>query len=160
MSTIIALIISVIMGLLSAYFAKKRNRNPIRWFLIGATFGLIGVLILLILPAVGKPTNLTNQVETAPATIKEANSESVVPADSSPSFPIYKKRISSDKSIQWYYIDEKSNTIGPFIIDELRKEIIKKKLDISTYIWCEEYNDWTRINEFQNYGILIDQDLI
>ena len=51
MELIISLLIDVIFGILMAHIARKKNRNPIRWFLAGAIFGIFGFIVLLILPS-------------------------------------------------------------------------------------------------------------
>lgn len=51
MELIISLLIDVIFGILMAHIARKKKRNPIRWFLAGAIFGVFGFIVLLILPS-------------------------------------------------------------------------------------------------------------
>ncbi len=50
-SLLIDVIIYVIFGILMAHIARKKKRNPIRWFLAGAIFGIYGFIVLLILPS-------------------------------------------------------------------------------------------------------------
>lgn len=40
----------ICLGMLTAYLATKKNRNPIGWFLAGMFFGIFAVIFLLILP--------------------------------------------------------------------------------------------------------------
>lgn len=142
----------------TAYFAKQRNRNPVLWFFIGLLLGILSLPLILLLPAKAVPV-AEKQGEVAPVSLSEAHSEAALPADNSRNFPPI-KRIPTSLTNQWYYVDDNQNIIGPFIISELRREIVTKKLDTSIYVWCEEFDDWMQLQEFQNSNILTDPDLV
>ena len=46
----IAICIPFLMGFVCSYLAQKRGRGWAVWFLVGFIFGLIGTLVLYILP--------------------------------------------------------------------------------------------------------------
>jgi GYF domain 2 len=73
-----------------------------------------------------------------------------------PSMP----RVSRDTTIDWYYVDNKSNIAGPLKLSELRKSLIEGKYDSQVYIWCEEFLDWTQIFQLQNGASLLDPDFL
>jgi hypothetical protein len=154
--TISILIAWLISGAVTALIAKQKNRNPIAWFFIGLLFGVLGILAITVLAA--KPSK--KDAEVASVAISEARSESALPADSGRSHLGPVKRIPTNKSLQWYYLNKNVDTIGPLTVDDLRRQIFDNKLDGSTYIWCEEFADWSQISEFQNNNILLDPDLL
>lgn len=152
------ILVGLLFAGLTAYFAKVRGRNPITWFFIGIMLGVLGLLLVLLLPAQTKQGE-GRQREVAPANLSEVHSEAASPIDNARNLPPI-KRIPTSSSIQWYYVDENQNITGPLKIDALRKEFALKKADITTYIWCEEFEDWTQLLEFQNANVLTDPDLI
>jgi hypothetical protein len=145
-----------ISGAVIAMIAKQKNRNPIIWFFLGFLFPLFSILFITFLPA--RPGK--KDPETASVPISEIRSESALPADSIRSSVGPVKRIPTNKSLQWYYLNKNVDTIGPLTIDELRHHIFDNKLDGTTYIWCEEFADWMQISEFINQNVLLDTDLL
>jgi len=150
------LIACFLSGAITAIIAKQKNRNPISWFFIGLSFGIFGVLFVTFLPA--KPSKKDPEAASVP--ISEVRSESALPADAGRSSMGPVKRIPTNKSLQWYYLNKNVDTIGPLTIDELRHHIFDNKLDAATYIWCEEFADWMQISEFLNNNVLLDTDLL
>jgi hypothetical protein len=145
-------------GCLTAYIAKQRNRNPLAWFFIGLFFSLFGLVLLLLLPS---KTNLQEKQEDIKVPdIKATHSESAALSGDSmysgPSMP----RISRDTTLDWYFIDNASKIIGPLKLSALRKTLIESKMDQKTYIWCEEFLDWTLISDLQNGAFLLDPDFL
>jgi len=52
LGTLFVLICWTLIGLATAYLAKKRGRNPYAWFFIGYFLALLGLFLVLILPKV------------------------------------------------------------------------------------------------------------
>ncbi len=155
-----AAIIWVIIGLISAFVAKRKGKNPLLWFAIGTFFSLLGLILLLLLPK-----NKDDDDKSTLAPVHSMNSEGGAPAEEeSYSEPTpTAKRIKSDPSFQWYYVfesDSSAEVRGPMTIDLLRKAVVSLKLPLATYIWCDDFPDWTQISEFQNPSFLTDKDLI
>lgn len=152
------ILIGLLFAGLTAYFAKLRGRNPMAWFFIGIMLGVLGLLLVLILPA-RQPSLEGGQRKVAPVNLSEVHSEAATPIDNTRNLPPI-KRIPTSSSIQWYYVDDNQKIIGPIKLAALRKEVALKKVDTSTYIWCEEFDDWMQLLEFQNASVVTDPDLI
>lgn len=151
----ILVISSTIFGVATGMVAKNKGRNPILWFLVGFSFGIIGLFVAYRMSSL----SADSKSKPAPVPVREAHSEATSPADQP--FPTENvKRIPTNLSIQWYYINANLDTVGPLKLGELRKHINENKLDDSTYIWCEEFSDWMQISEFQNSSTLLDPDLL
>ena len=154
-----AAVIWVIIGLISAFIARKKGRNPFLWFVIGTFFSILGLLFLILLPKEKTP-----EEKSALAPVRSMNSESALPAEEGfhdPTPPA--KRIKPNTDLAWHYIYEKDDVIevrGPFFIDQLRKELISNRLSTETYVWNDELLDWTQLKEFQNPSYVLDKDLI
>jgi len=150
-----ALIVWACIGGLTAYFAKQRHRNPLSWFLIGLALGIFGFLLLFLLPS-----KKVEKKQEATLPIAESHNEAAIPSENPTPYQPPAKRIPTNRSILWYYLDENLDTQGPLTIDKLRKTLHEKKLDATCYIWCEEYDDWMQIQDCQNQNVLTDPDLI
>ena len=147
----------------SAYcfnLAKKRGRNEIAWTVLGFLFDIFTIATIALLPKKEK-------AEKQP--IKESAGDSGVmfnegaAALNEDSFEMPKApRLSSSKNLNWYYIaaTEDTEIKGPFGLNDLRKEIHNNTLDGSTYVWCEEFEDWTKLSEFSNASLVLDADFI
>ena len=154
------LIVWIIIGTDCALIAKSKGRNPILWFILGAGFSLLALVPLLLLSAkVEKKEEITRK--TIPSSPQIMSQEAALSADDLPLEPTpIVKRIPSDPTLRWYLINENVEVEGPMIISELRKQVVTRKLDLTTYIWCDEFPTWMQILEFQNLSILTDPDLI
>lgn len=109
------------MGLLSAYIAARRGKDPYFWFFIGAIFGLLGTLTLFFLsPAKKKPKK--------PALIIESFIEG----------PAQKF---------WYYLDPSHQKIGPMSLAALTKAWKNGTISQTTFIWHEELSDWKPLEQ-------------
>ena len=144
---------------IACYFlAKKNGRNPIFWSIIGLMLPPFPLIALAI---------LGEKKETPNDPIKETSGNGTMHNDGAAAlnddaFEMPKApRISSSKSLHWHYISGNDNEIkGPFSLNDLRKEIHTHKLDSTTYIWCDEFEEWTQIAEFSNASLLLDSDFI
>ncbi len=113
-------------GYISSYFAKQRGRDPIAWFVIGMILGLIGLLILFLLPPIGKES-------------EEKEAERII----QPIPKIEEEPLPSE----WFYLDGGRNQQGPVSVDDLKNLWGSQKLEGSTYVWTETMENWQKIIE-------------
>ena len=107
------------LGTLCGYHAKKRGRSFFAWFVIGASFGLLGLLLLYLLPSSKKQSDQR---------------------------PMPYPRPSPDEPLRlWHYLDSEANRKGPMSVYALSEAWIQQKIHQSTYVWNETMKDWTRI---------------
>jgi hypothetical protein len=114
---------SIVMGAVSGYFAAKRKKNPITWFLAGFVFGIFGLFALFFLPTKGRKRRVSPPTKPKPLLRG--------PADQF-----------------WYYLDQEHKQRGPISLDGLTEELKKGRVNGSTYIWFEELTEWKRLSEF------------
>ena len=108
----------ILVGLAAAYLAKtKKGRRPFVWFLIGFSFGILGLVTLFFLP---KHKEQTEELPPVP--------------------PI---KISHVKKGDWYFINQTEQQEGPISYEELQT----KALDEETYVWHEQFSEWKKLKE-------------
>ena len=124
MSLPVILCMSSLAGLISAYIAQRRGRNPYFWFGIGFLFGLIGVLAIFIIP---NPKRVQREEVTT---------------QSEP-----KPYIDGPIDRFWYYLDGSRQQQGPMSHDALTEAWKRGKITISTLVWYEDLANWTELQE-------------
>jgi len=60
MNLFLIILITLLWGYLAAKLAKTKNRDPIRWFVIGILFGVFSLLALFFLPEKRKEEKIQN----------------------------------------------------------------------------------------------------
>jgi hypothetical protein len=115
----------ICIGAVCAYYAKQRGRRAPFWFFIGLFLGILGLLLLFILPS--------QQEESLPeAPIKEPLAHS-------------KKE---EKSVHWYYIDEQTQKQeGPMSFTAVERAHKEGRVGLSTFVWSTEMEGWKSFGE-------------
>ena len=117
----------LIQGSIAAYYAKRKGRNPYLWFALGCVFGILGILAVFF---------LKNPPKESPAVQPEAK-----PAPKSLPHRL------------WYYLDQKTQQIGPISTNALEDAFREGKIEPSTYVWhegMENWKLWKEVLETQN----------
>lgn len=120
--------ISLLLGIVSAYIANRKGKNPYFWFFIGFLFGLIGIIFLLF-----------RKAEKAPV-LEEIVEEPVIETP---------KCVGHDKF--WYFLDKDRKQCGPVSFESLKKEFTEGSLNTSSYVWNEEMENWKQIKDIANF---------
>lgn len=111
----------VLFGIACAYYAKERGRNPTTWFCLGLMLGIIGLIVLFILPsqkAIKKP-GLAAPVLKIPEKLQKL----------------------------WYYLDGNNQQFGPMSFIALKKARDEGKISSLSYVWNEEMDNWRKYEE-------------
>ena len=125
----------IVIGCICSNTAKQRGRNPISWFFLGIALGVIGLIILYILPpklemAAAAPTPSPNN--DLPLEV------SISPSQASPPKEI---------TILWYYLDNEDKQYGPMSFNALQQAWDEDQITSSTYVWNEEMENWKTLEE-------------
>lgn len=110
------------LGAINAYFAKKRGRDPYIWFAIGSLTGLLGLIGLYLLPSKVR---------------KQDANEIIVKVEPIPSY----------ERVEWFYLDENHQQVGPRSYREIKIAFHQKKISLDSFVWHEELADWQKLNE-------------
>lgn len=129
----ILILIYFILGLISAYYAKKSGRNPYLWFALGVFFGIWSLLILVFLDQKNKKTqvSLPNKI-----------------------MDIAKKLEIKDTKL-WYYLNSENREVGPMSFTKLHSLFQTGTISSSTYIWNEELKDWKHLKDTEVYNQIL-----
>ncbi len=130
MNPIAVLISSIGFGLISAYLANRKGRNPYTWFTIGFIFGLLGVLALFILPQPRKKNIQPDQPIPSPQPFIDGPSDRF-----------------------WYYLDEARASQGPMSHNALTQAWQNGSIGSSTFVWHEELSTWKPLQELIKYKV-------
>lgn len=113
-------VFAAIAGIISAYVAAKRGKNPYLWFALGCLFGILGIFAILVaFPPKRKPA-----------------------ATKQPTW-----RIDGPTDKFWYYLDPANQQHGPMSRDALTIAWKSGKLTPTTYVWHEDLPNWKTLQE-------------
>lgn len=130
--------LAVIIGIITGYLASYRGRNPYIWFCIGILFGMIGLLFLFLLPAVGEEEELSEEEVEGLEPV-----EGIVMNHRQELNRLREQFLKTD----WYYLDNSHNQSDAISFDDLRMFWIKGSVKDATFVWSEGMEDWKRIQE-------------
>ena len=116
---LISFLSSLFFAMMSAKKAAARGRNQRVWFAIGFLFGLFGFLSLLLLPPAKREVAAEPYTPPEPTATPE----------------------------NWYYLDENQERHGPVSRLKLKELLEQKKIDQTTYVWSESFDDWKRVED-------------
>lgn len=132
MDMIVPFIIWIMIGVATAYFAHKRGRDPLIWFMIGTLLGILGLIILFILPA-SKTSNdhpSEDLGDVLPPVLPEVEVDEV-------ESPVLQKH--------WFYVDQTKQQQGPISFILLKQDWEANKISDQTYVWSEGMVEWQHI---------------
>jgi hypothetical protein len=141
MTMVLSIIFWVLMGWLTSYLAQQRGRDPLLWFLIGMAFGLIGLLILFLLPVSEEESQNKEEGALSPGEEERLATQNgkIIDTTAEP--------ILFDDTTEWYYIDQEHQQHGPVYIDALKKAWNENKLDPHSYVWRDGIDTWKKLEE-------------
>lgn len=116
----------LLFGGASSYFASGRGRDPFAWFLIGMLLGILGLLLLFLLPPI----------------VEEPQEKEIIPEE-----PDIIQKEPSSRLKTWFYLDEKSQQLGPYSYQEFKRVWKQGKISLQTLVWSEGMTDWKPIGE-------------
>ncbi len=157
MNILASMVIGIGIGCLTAYFARKRGRQPAIWFFVGFLLGIIGLLLLFVFPN-------KKLVQQAPQyRANEGHHMSPMPELSVQQEDIIE--VSEDgfsmEYIQeeWFYLNTDREQEGPLTFCRLRELWGAGTLKPNSYLWIPTWKEWHRIEEYPDLKTeLIDQD--
>jgi hypothetical protein len=153
---ILSILLGVLFGITCSYLAKDKGRSPLNWFIIGLLFGIIGLVVLLLMPRIKKPEEDAPQVEEAPQKvqpIEEVESEEEPSTINSPPTQSELYRMNP-----WYYLDGKHVQIGPVDFQDILEAWRYGEISLSSYVWTDTMSNWQKIEQLPDLRALLQKE--
>ncbi len=128
------ILFSILIGVLTAYLAKQRGREPVNWFFIGSILGIFGFILLFLMPKLNVEGEEENQKPDAPQEV-----------------PL----IPPEETKEWYYLDQARQQKGPFTFHEMKSCIQNQEIGLDNYIWSEGMPDWKKLKDLPNKQVFL-----
>ena len=116
----------LLFGGAASYFASQRGRDPFAWFIIGMLLGVLGLLLLFLLPPIGAST---------------AEKEEPMPTKEVTQPPA--------RLVEWYYLDANRAAVGPLPFSQLTKASFEGLVKSDTLVWSQGMSEWKRVDQLQ-----------
>lgn len=127
MTPYLSLMLGVVAGLIGAYYARERGRRPEVWFFVGLLFGLLGLLVLFLLPRFDEEGGQQEQLAGV-----EQTPVSEVP---DPRFQ------------DWFFLDDRRCQQGPVPFRQLIGAWRDRVIHQESYVWTEGMPTWEPIRQ-------------
>jgi hypothetical protein len=125
-------VFSMIMACFSGYYADRKGRSFIGWFVLGFVVTIFAPLILYYLPSLKKDDEAKIFIST-PTQVPDSASSPVIPD----------WKLEEDKL--WYYLDRSHEQVGPVSIIALRDLWARGLLELNSYVWSEGMDQWQKV---------------
>ncbi|MGK5595090.1 MAG: DUF4339 domain-containing protein [Parachlamydiaceae bacterium] len=135
MEILLTVILWIVMGGATSYFAAQRGRDPFAWFLVGMMLGLIGLIVLFLLPSLEEREEDGHEEE-----MEVTGEESELTPQTPSSNDGYWFR-------DWFYLNEKNQQFGPISFQVLKKTWLEGKVSRDTFVWSEGMETWQRVQD-------------
>ena len=129
-NTLIIFIGCTIIGSISFYFAGRKGRNQMGWFILGFLFGIFALIALYFIPTL-RPSEPTMSV-TNP-------DPSLIPS------PISSLDIHPVENKLWYYLDNDHQQFGPVSIVGLKDLWNRGLVEGNSFVWSQGMSQWEKI---------------
>lgn len=120
-----------VMGLVGAYMAEARGRNPWVWFAVGVLFWP-AILALFLLP------NLKKELSEPRGELERQLHAAVIDTSRVLSNDYFNTHV-------WYYLNDAHTEEGPVEFGFIRELWLHKKLTENSYLWHEGMDDWKQV---------------
>lgn len=134
---LLSFILLLLIASFTAYYANRKGRNPILWFIIGVLLGIFAPLILLFFPTIKSESN--NGLPTMTVSNPDPSLQHLPP---SPQLEI--KRTEEEDKL-WYYLDQNHQQMGPVSVIALRELWNRGQLELNSYVWTDGMEQWQKV---------------
>lgn len=144
MSFLLTLISWLLMGWLTSHLAQKRGRDPLIWFFIGLFLGLLGLILLFLLPnsdSKGLVKLKENEAAASSPQVIETSAELIKPQTDNP----------------LYYLDKNREQKGPISFSLFKQDWREGKIEKNTYVWREGQTNWEPVQNLPDLIKSLDQ---
>ncbi len=141
----------VFFGFVCSKIAKYKGRNPTTWFYLGFFLGLLGVIIIALLPS-RHFQNLSYGQAPVIGPMADPNQDPL-PIGPDPIYEEIRKK-------NWYYLDQHQTQFGPMSFEAFKIAYIEGRLHLGNYVWNEDMADWKKLQDLTEYHKFLGIDLL
>jgi len=148
-------IVSTLFAFISAYYAEKKGRSSLVWFVLGFLFTFIAPIALYFLSPMNEETeNLKTSKNNEPSSPFKSDPTFASPQTILP--PPFKEE-NKDENVLWFYLDQEHQQIGPVSIIALRDLWNRGLLELNSYVWTEGMQKWEKVDQLPDLKIALNK---
>lgn len=129
---VVSFIVSTVFAFICAYYAEKKGRYPLGWFILGFLFTIFSLIVLFFL---------------SPLKQEEAGSSTAVVKDELKGPPPAPIEFTKEEDRLWYYLDQNHQQMGPVSMVALREEWNRGLLELNSYVWADGMEKWEKVDQ-------------
>lgn len=134
------LLFGFIIGLVAAYYAERKGRNRLAWFLLGFFFSVFALIALYFLSSL-KAEDVQKKEPSVSSPITPLSLS--VPEHTQLPDPGLKNLGNEDRL--WYYLDQNHQQYGPVSLVALKDLWNTGMLGLRSYVWSEGMEKWEHV---------------
>lgn len=135
MEILLTVILWILMGGATSYFANQRGRDPFAWFLIGMLLGLLALLLLFLLPAIDQAEDERD------GEVEVEGIAELQPGEVNESY----------RFKEWFYLDNHNKQLGPLSFQAFKKDWLQGKISEQTFVWSEGMENWRKVQDLPGF---------
>lgn len=137
---LLSFILLLIIASATAYYASKKGRNPLLWFIIGVLLGVFAPLILLFLSWMQSDQK---NGESPGMTVSNPDPS----LQNLPQIPLEVDPAANEiENKLWYYLDQHHEQMGPVSVIALRDLWNHGQLELNSYVWSDGMDQWQKVD--------------
>lgn len=145
---LLSFILLLIIASFTSYYANRKGRNPLLWFVLGLLLGIFAPLILLFLSKTKQDAMPTMSVSQPDPSISRLPAAPPTPED------LLRQQ---EENKLWYYLDQEHQQIGPVSMIALRELWNRGKLDLNQYVWSEGMEKWEKVDNLPELKVILNK---
>jgi hypothetical protein len=145
---ILSFALLLIIASFTAYYANRKGRNALLWFIIGVLLGVFAPLILLFFPSV------TNEESKNGILAKTISSSDPSPESIHDTDELKQKE---EENKLWYYLDQNHQQMGPVSVIALRELWKRGLLELNYYVWSDGMEKWEKVDNLPQLKAILNK---
>jgi len=139
---IVSFIASTFFAFTTAYYAEKKGRSALGWFILGFILTIFALIVLYFLPPWKNEDVDKNSIIIPPSTSPDPK----FPNQLDPLLPL-PFELNKEENTLWFYLDQNHQEIGPVSLIALRELWNRGLLELNSYVWAEGMEKWEKVDQ-------------
>jgi len=172
------IVVMVVFGGICAAIAHERGRSPIGWFVVGAIFSCLGLILLLVLPNLKQQEAQQSRMRSENRRLRERLRKERMVSDerhaaTNQRLAVHDEALGVDTmgageehgtidsggapppapviddGTEWYYLEGQSR-IGPVRLVDMQRLWGDRRISTETLVWSADMNDWAALRSVES----------